>query len=201
MGPQDSHTPWTNRSGSGHSHYGFDPDFCHGADPQSKGIVENLCGYAQDDLAIPLLTEAALAGEQAVALTTPIPDDELLTAELARLDRKIDAADAERRRLIDLDQGRFYRTPRTQRRATEVSSRRKELQHKRTSLADERAALARDNQLCRRVHDFARIHTVIDTQKQQLLRRCGLAFAYPATAETEHLTASTPGRSSTGEAH
>jgi transposase len=45
------------------SHYGFVPDFCHGADPQSKGIVENLCGYAQDDLAVPLLTEAALNGE------------------------------------------------------------------------------------------------------------------------------------------
>ena len=45
------------------SHYGFVPDFCHGADPQSKGIVENLCGYAQDDLAVPLLTEAALTGE------------------------------------------------------------------------------------------------------------------------------------------
>jgi transposase len=45
------------------SHHGFAPDFCHGADPQSKGIVENLCGYAQDDLAIPLLTEAAIAGE------------------------------------------------------------------------------------------------------------------------------------------
>jgi transposase len=44
------------------SHYGFVPDFCHGADPQSKGIVENLCGYAQDDLAVPLLTEAALTG-------------------------------------------------------------------------------------------------------------------------------------------
>ena len=28
------------------SHYGFDLDFCHGADPQSKGIVEHLCGYA-----------------------------------------------------------------------------------------------------------------------------------------------------------
>ncbi|MGB3485955.1 MAG: IS21 family transposase [Mycobacterium sp.] len=45
------------------SHYGFVPDFCHGADPQSKGIVENLCGYAQDDLAVPLLTEAALGDE------------------------------------------------------------------------------------------------------------------------------------------
>ena len=46
-----------------------------------------------------------LAGEQAVTLHIPIPDDELLAAELARLDRKIDAADAERRRLIDLYQG------------------------------------------------------------------------------------------------
>ena len=44
------------------SHYGFAPDFCHASDPQSKGIVENLCGYAQDDLAVPLLTEAAVTG-------------------------------------------------------------------------------------------------------------------------------------------
>lgn len=44
------------------SHYGFAPDFCHPEDPQSKGVVENLCGYAQTDLAVPLLTEAAVAG-------------------------------------------------------------------------------------------------------------------------------------------
>lgn len=44
------------------AHYGFAPDFCHAEDPQSKGIVEHLCGYAQRDLAVPLLTEAAIAG-------------------------------------------------------------------------------------------------------------------------------------------
>jgi transposase len=44
------------------SHYGFAPDFCHADDPQSKGVVENLCGYAQSDLAVPLLTEAAVEG-------------------------------------------------------------------------------------------------------------------------------------------
>lgn len=44
------------------THYGFAPDFCHANDPQSKGIVENLVGYAQRDLAVPLLTEAALTG-------------------------------------------------------------------------------------------------------------------------------------------
>jgi transposase len=44
------------------SYYGFAPDFCHANDPQSKGIVENLCGYAQRDLAVPLLTQAAIDG-------------------------------------------------------------------------------------------------------------------------------------------
>jgi transposase len=33
--------------------YGFKPDFCEGADPESKGMVENLAGYVQTDLLIP----------------------------------------------------------------------------------------------------------------------------------------------------
>src|SRR4051794_1236747 len=36
------------------AHYRFRPDFCEAADPESKGIVENLVGYAKDDLMIPL---------------------------------------------------------------------------------------------------------------------------------------------------
>ena len=35
------------------THYGFRPDFCHAADPQSKGMVENLVGYAKKDLMVP----------------------------------------------------------------------------------------------------------------------------------------------------
>ena len=35
------------------AHYRFRPDFCHGADPESKGIVEHLVGYAKRDLIIP----------------------------------------------------------------------------------------------------------------------------------------------------
>jgi hypothetical protein len=35
------------------THYRFAPDFCHPADPESKGIVENLVGYAQRDLVLP----------------------------------------------------------------------------------------------------------------------------------------------------
>jgi transposase len=36
------------------THYRFRPDFCHAADPESKGVVENLVGYAKDDLLVPL---------------------------------------------------------------------------------------------------------------------------------------------------
>src|SRR5689334_14218215 len=35
------------------THFGFRPDFCEAADPESKGMVEALCRYAQDDLIIP----------------------------------------------------------------------------------------------------------------------------------------------------
>lgn len=35
------------------THYAFAPDFCHAADPESKGIVEHLVGYAKRDVALP----------------------------------------------------------------------------------------------------------------------------------------------------
>ena len=35
------------------THYRFRPDFCHSADPESKGIVEHLVGYAKKDFIIP----------------------------------------------------------------------------------------------------------------------------------------------------
>ena len=48
------------------THYGFRPDFCEGADPESKGLVENLVGYVKSDLMIPEeLSVADLAGANA----------------------------------------------------------------------------------------------------------------------------------------
>ena len=49
------------------AHYGFRPDFCEANDPQSKGIVENLVGYAKRDLIVPQapFTDLAAANEQA----------------------------------------------------------------------------------------------------------------------------------------
>jgi transposase len=37
--------------------FGFRPDFCEAADPESKGLVEHLCGYVQTDLIVPALLE------------------------------------------------------------------------------------------------------------------------------------------------
>jgi transposase len=41
--------------------YGFAPDFCEAADPESKGVVEALVGYAQRDLVVPALAEGGWA--------------------------------------------------------------------------------------------------------------------------------------------
>jgi transposase len=51
------------------SHYRFRPDFCHAADPQSKGMVENLVGYAKADLMVPLIgaTSTALSDRNLAA--------------------------------------------------------------------------------------------------------------------------------------
>jgi hypothetical protein len=43
------------------THYGFRPDFCQGGDPESKGIVEHLVGYAKRDLLVPQAPFTGLA--------------------------------------------------------------------------------------------------------------------------------------------
>jgi hypothetical protein len=48
-------------------HYGFRPDFCEAADPESKGIVENLVGYAKADLLVPQAPFGDLTAANAAA--------------------------------------------------------------------------------------------------------------------------------------
>jgi transposase len=57
------------------THYGTRPDFCQGADPASKGIVENLVGYVKSDLMIPeelSVTDLAHANAKGVAWCTEV---------------------------------------------------------------------------------------------------------------------------------
>ena len=51
------------------SHFGFRPDFCEAHDPESKGVVENLVGYAKRDLVVPLDPDASLAEANAAAVS------------------------------------------------------------------------------------------------------------------------------------
>lgn len=104
-----------------------------------------------------------LAGEQAVALAQPIPDDELRAAGRARLDRKIDNTAAEKRQRVDLFRGGLIEMPEPQSRSREVAARHDELATKRSALGAERTALAHGNLFRRRVDDLARqIRVVID---------------------------------------
>jgi len=49
------------------AHYGFRPDFCEAADPESKGIAENLVGYAKVDLVVPQAPFGGLAAANVAA--------------------------------------------------------------------------------------------------------------------------------------
>src|SRR4051812_12692520 len=161
--------------------------YCRNHDPIKAGGPDRRCternirsdaldAFVFDQVRAALLRPDVLtAGEQALAVRTPAPDDELLAAELARLDRKLDATNAERRRLVDLYQAGLIELPELQRRAADVEHRRRDLTERRGALTAQRDELTRDNQLRHRVGDFAsRVLDVLDTlefaQKQTLLR-------------------------------
>jgi len=68
------------------AHYGFRPDFCEAADPESKGVVENLAGYAQRDLLVPSLLTGGwvdLAEANAAAVAWCAEVNERLHSEIA----------------------------------------------------------------------------------------------------------------------
>jgi site-specific DNA recombinase len=119
--------------------------------------------------------DVLLAGEHALGAQGPSPADELLTAQLGRLERRAEAALLERRRLVDLYQGGFIELTEFKRRTTEVDARHKDLQDQRRTLIDQRAALSQHNRLRQRIAGFARrASSAIDglsfEQRQRLLR-------------------------------
>jgi transposase len=72
------------------THYGFRPDFCEAADPESKGIVENLVGYAKADLVVPQapfggLAVANEAARQWCAEVNGVPHSEICAVPAERL--------------------------------------------------------------------------------------------------------------------
>jgi hypothetical protein len=73
------------------AHYSFRPDWCEAADPQSKGIVENLVGYAKRDLVVPQapftdLAEANAAARQWCAEVNAAAHSDICAVPSERLD-------------------------------------------------------------------------------------------------------------------
>src|SRR3954465_12428996 len=133
------------RNGTWHRYY-----YCRNHDPIKAGGPDRRCTernirsdalatFVFDQVRAALLRPDVLtAGEQALAVRAPAPDDELLAAELGRLDRKLDAVDADRRRLIDLYQAGLIDLTELQRRATQVEHRRRDLEQRRDALTAQR---------------------------------------------------------------
>jgi site-specific DNA recombinase len=119
--------------------------------------------------------ELLLTAEHAIAQRTPVPDDQLLGAELDRLQRRIDATNTERRRIADMYQAAIIDADELSRRATDIDRRSKELTQSRHNLQTQRRQLAAGNQLRRRVDNFASqiahgIQQLDFHQRQRLVR-------------------------------
>jgi site-specific DNA recombinase len=170
------------RNGTFHRYY-----YCRNHDPLRAGGEERRCRerniradaldtFVFDQVREALLRpEVLLAAESAVTARVPAPDDELLGAQLARLDRRAESAEAERRRLVDLYQAGLIELVELQRRAKELDARSHSIDSQRQALAVEREALAKDHQLRRRIGGFAeKVVTAMDslnfTQRQKLMR-------------------------------
>jgi transposase len=78
------------------THYRFRPDFCEAADPESKGMVENLVGYAKEDLVVPLqmqqqvsdMSAANVAADDWCAEVNAAVHSEICAVPAERLERE-----------------------------------------------------------------------------------------------------------------
>lgn len=170
------------RNGTVHRYY-----YCRNHDPLRAGGEDRRCpernirSDALDTFVFEqvrealLLPDVLLAGEAAIAARNPAQDDELIAAQLKRLEGRLEKAAAERRRLADLYQSGLIDLVDMQRRAKDVDDRRRQLEEERAGMLTRRSELARDNRFCRQVAGFAQrvLHALeaLDfDQRQRLLR-------------------------------
>ena len=113
--------------------------------------------------------------EEALAGQTPLPDDELLAAQLARLERRLHTASTERGRVADLYQAGVIDNTEMKRRSKEIEIRSRRLDQERQTLLKSQTELATDNRLHHHIAGFAQkalagIDTLDFQGRQQLMR-------------------------------
>ena len=170
------------RNGTFHRYY-----YCRNHDPLRAGGEHRRCpgrNIRSDELDAFVFEQARdallrpdvlLSGEHAVSARREPAADELLQAQLAKLQRKIDAVAGERRRLADLYQATFIEREELLRRGNELQNREQHLQGQRDALIAQRTELAHQNTLRERIAGFsAQVGAAADDldfeQRQKLLR-------------------------------
>jgi site-specific DNA recombinase len=124
-----------------------------------------------------LLTRPELitAGQTAVTDHTPAPDDELLTAQLARLQRRLQSAHTERGRVADLYKAGVIDNAEMRRCSREIDARSQRIEQEHQTLTARQSELAAGNRLSASITNFAQralhgIDTLDFHGRQQLLR-------------------------------
>ena len=170
------------RNGTFHRCY-----YCHNHDPLRAGGEHRRCperNIRADELdtfvfeqvrETLLRPEVLLAGEHALSARREPVADELLQAQLAKLQRKSEAANAEKRRLIDLYQAALIDRDELLRRTKEIQDRKQNVEQQRDALIAQRKELAQQNALRERIIGFsATVGASIDhldfDKRQKLLR-------------------------------
>jgi site-specific DNA recombinase len=144
--------------------------------PQPSTRAEELDALVWEQIRQALLRpEVLVKGQAALTAHAAVPDDELLNAQLERLDRRLQQTESERRRVADLYQMQAIDLADFQTRHQEVIGRHQQLEREREMLLAQRQELATNNRLSHKVDAFAkRIRNGIDTldfeQRQKLVR-------------------------------
>jgi site-specific DNA recombinase len=144
--------------------------------PQPSTRAEALDSLVWEQVRQALLRpEILVKGQAALGARAGRPDDELLNAQLERLDRRLQQAESERRRVVDLYQMQAIELSDFQMRHQEVCWRHGQFEKEREALLAQHQELAVNNRLSRKVEAFARrVRHGIDTldfeQRQKLVR-------------------------------
>ena len=113
-----------------------------------------------------------IAAERAVLAGAPADENELVAAQLKRLDRVLEGSERERNRLLDAYQAGLLELDELTRRTAAVTARRDRLTTEKDTLTKRSAELATENRLRRRLAGFAeRVAASLDELDPDARRR------------------------------
>jgi site-specific DNA recombinase len=209
------------RNGTFHRYY-----YCHNHDVLRAGGEEHRCperniradaldAFVLEQVHLALsCPETLLAAEGALAERDGGDDADVLTSQLARLDRRIEGVRNERRRLADIYQAGLIEAGDLKRRSRETDARLKRLGSERETLTERSAEVAAKDTLNRAIgnfseHALAGWEVMEHGQKQRLLRAvlesvrvkgCDVELRFripldgPPTSDADHSPPAPPAR-------